>query len=153
MPWTYIFRSLMNPIGFMVVWFAILRLYGVGLGFRSPNLNLNYSMIILILKPSSSNTSSIILFPICTWITTIQLSIVTIVVPTFGIEEPTCFSMVVLLTFWVFSNFSFCQRFFLTQELFQAIVPSSKYNLFLTSTYQCLEKSLLVWLVFLLWIH
>jgi hypothetical protein len=54
-------------------------------------------MIILIPEPSSSNTSSF--FPIYIWITTIQLSIATTVVPTFGIEKPTCLSMVVLLTF------------------------------------------------------
>jgi len=56
-------------------------------------------MIILIPEPSSSNTSSIVFFPIYIWITTIQLSIATTVVPTFGIEKPTCLSMVVLLTF------------------------------------------------------
>jgi hypothetical protein len=32
----YIFRSIIKPIGFVVVWFAILRLYGVGLGLGSP---------------------------------------------------------------------------------------------------------------------
>jgi hypothetical protein len=43
----YIFKSLINPMGFVVVWFAILRLHGVSLGFGSPNLNLNCYVIIL----------------------------------------------------------------------------------------------------------
>jgi hypothetical protein len=73
----------------VVVWFAILRLYGAGLGFGSPNLNLNYFVIILTPKPPSGNTSSIVFFPIYTWITTTWLSIATIVVPTSGIEEST----------------------------------------------------------------
>jgi hypothetical protein len=109
MPWTYIFRSLINPISFVVVWFAILRLYGVGLGFGSPNLNLNYFVIILLPKPPSSNTSSIVFFLIYIWITTTWLFIATIIVPTFGTKEPTCFSLVVLFTLWVFSGLNFYQ--------------------------------------------
>jgi hypothetical protein len=31
----------------VVVWFAIFKLYGVGLGFGSPNLNLNCYVIII----------------------------------------------------------------------------------------------------------
>ncbi len=108
----YIFRSLINPIGFVVVWFAIPRLYGAGLGFGSPNLNLNCFVIILIPKPPSNNTSSIVFFPIYTWIITIWLFIPTTTIPTFGTKEWTCLSMVTLLTFWVFSGFNFYQRYF-----------------------------------------
>jgi hypothetical protein len=99
MPWTYIFRSLINPTGFVVVWFAILRLYGACLGFGSPNLNLNYFVTILTPKLPSKNTSFIVLFPIYTYINAIWLSIAITIVPTFGIKEPTCLSMVALLTF------------------------------------------------------
>ncbi len=75
---------LINPTGFVVIWFTILKLYGASLGFGSPNLNLNYYVIILTLEPPSSNTSSIVFFPICTWITARWLSIIIIIVPTFG---------------------------------------------------------------------
>jgi hypothetical protein len=84
MSWTYIFRFLIKPISFVVIWFAILRLYGVGLGFGSPNFNLNYFVIILTPEPPSNDTSSIVFFLICTWITVIWLSIATTTIPTFG---------------------------------------------------------------------
>jgi hypothetical protein len=73
-----------NPTSFVVVWSAILILYGASLGFGSPNFNFNYSVIILTLKPPSSNTSSIVFFPICTWIIVIWLYIATTIVRTFG---------------------------------------------------------------------
>jgi hypothetical protein len=41
------------------------------LGFGSPNLNLNYYVIILTLKPPSNNKSCIVFFSIYTWITAI----------------------------------------------------------------------------------
>ncbi len=41
--------------------------------------------------------------------------------------------------FWVLA---FAKDISLAQKLFQAIVLNSKYNLFLTSTYQCLKKIL-----------
>ncbi len=149
MSWTYIFRSLIKPTCFVVVGSAIFKLYGVGLGFGSPNFNLKYSMMILILEPPSNNTFSIVFFLIYIWIIVIWLSITTIVVPTFSIEEPTRFFMVVLLRFWIFSNLSFCQRYLFNLGAILATIPSSKYNLFLAFTYQCLEKSLLFWSVFL----
>jgi hypothetical protein len=99
MPWTYIFRFLIKPIGFVVVWFSILRLYVVGLKFGSPNFNLNYFVMILIPEPPSNNTSSIVFFPICTWIIAIWLSNVIIVIPTYGIEEITCLFVVALFKF------------------------------------------------------
>jgi hypothetical protein len=64
--------------------------------------------VVTLLKPSSSNTSFIVFFPICTWIIAIWLSIATTVVPTSSTEEPTCFFMIVLFTFWLFCGFSFC---------------------------------------------
>jgi hypothetical protein len=96
---TYIFKSLIKPIGFVVVWSAILKLYGVGLDFRSPNLNFNYFVMILTPKLPSNNTSSIVFFLICTWITTMWLSIATTTIPTSSTKELTCFSVVVLLRF------------------------------------------------------
>ncbi len=101
----------------MVVWHAILRLYGANLGFGSPNFNLNYSVIILILEPPSNNTSFIVFFPICTWIIAIWLSIATSVVLTSSTKEPTCLSVVVLLTFWVFSSFSFYQIYIFSSKV------------------------------------
>jgi hypothetical protein len=76
-----------------------LRLYGAGLSFGSPNFNFNYFLIILTPGPPSNNTSSIVFFLIYTWIITIQLSIATATVLTYGIEKPTCLSMVDLFTF------------------------------------------------------
>ncbi len=87
MPWTYIFISPINPIDFVVIWSTILKLYGVGLGFGSPNLNLNYFVIILTPKPPSSSTSSIVFFVIYTWITTIWLSITIIIVFTLVLKN------------------------------------------------------------------
>jgi hypothetical protein len=52
--------------------------------------------------------------------------------------------MVTLLTFWVFSGFSFCHKYsFNSRDIFSNY-PKFKYNLFLASTDQCLEKSLLL---------
>ncbi len=149
MPWTYIFRSLINPIGFVVIWSTIFRLYGAGLGFRNPNLNLNCYVTILTPKLPSSNTSFIVFFPICTWIISIWLSIVTIVVFTSGTKEPTCFSMVFLLTFWIFSSFNFCQRYLFSSWTILSNCPKFKVKL-LTSTYQYLKKSLLLWSISLM---
>ncbi len=146
MPWTYVFKSLINPTSFMVVWSAILKLYGASLGFGSPNRNLNCYVIILSPKPPSNNTSSIVFFPICTWIIAIWLSIVTIVVPISSTERPTCLSMVVLLIFWIFSSFNFCQRHLFNLGAIWTTLKS-KYNLILAFAYQCPEKSLLLWLV------
>jgi hypothetical protein len=39
-----------QPHCFVVIWFAILKLYGESLGFKSPNLNLNCFVIILTLE-------------------------------------------------------------------------------------------------------
>jgi hypothetical protein len=75
------------------------QINGAGLGFGSPNLNLNYSMMILTPEPPSNNTSFIVFFTICTWIITMRLSIATIVVPIFGTKELTYLSMVDLLRF------------------------------------------------------
>ncbi len=72
------------------------------------------------------------------------LSIATTAVPTFGTEELTFF----LWLFWSNFEFSFVLTFaknmFLTQELFKAIFPSLKYNLFLEFAYQYPKKSLLL---------
>jgi len=131
MPWTHIFKSLINSTSFVVVWFAIPKLYGASLGFRSPNLNLNHSVIILTPKPPSSNTSFIVFFPIYTWIIAIWLSIATIVVPTSSIEEPTCFFVVALLTFLVFSSFSFCHiYFFKLRSYFKQLSQVQKITIF-----------------------
>jgi hypothetical protein len=110
--------SLNNPTGFVVVWSTILKLYGADLSFGSPNFNFNCYVIILLLKPPFSNTSFIVFFPICTWITTIWLSITTTVVPTSSTKKPTCLFVVTLLTLWVFSSFSFGQRYLFSLELF-----------------------------------
>ncbi len=107
-----------KPIGFVVVWFAILKLYGVGLGFGSPNLNFKCFMIILTLEPPSSNTSSILFFLICIWTTTIWLYVATIVVPTFSIEQPTCFLWLLYLNFEFLLVLTFAKDIFLTHELF-----------------------------------
>jgi hypothetical protein len=78
-----------------------------------PQLNFNCFVIILIPKPPSSNTSSIVLFPIYTWITTIWLSIVTTTIPTSSTKELTCLSLVVFtyimnfLWFQLLPNISF----------------------------------------------
>ncbi len=69
-------------------------------------------MILLIIEPPSSKTSSIVFFLIYIWITIIWLSIATTIVLTFSIEESTYLSMVALPTFQIFSNFNFCQRYF-----------------------------------------
>jgi hypothetical protein len=111
MPLTYIIESLINPTIFVVVWYAILKFYGTSLGFGSPNPNFNCYVIISTLWPPSNNTSSIVLFLMYTWITTIWLSIVTTIVPTFSTKKPTCLSMVVLLEFWVLFNFNLCYFF------------------------------------------
>jgi len=79
--------------------------YGVDLGFRSPNLNLKCSVMILTPKHPSSNTSSIVLFPICIWIIAIWLYVIIVVVLAFGTEELTCFFVVALFKFWVFFYF------------------------------------------------
>jgi hypothetical protein len=50
---------------------GITKLYGGSLSFGSLNLNLNCSVMILTPKPPSNNTSSIVFFPIYTWIITI----------------------------------------------------------------------------------
>jgi hypothetical protein len=122
----YIFRSLINPSGFVAVWSTILKLYAAGLGFRGLNLNLNYFMIILILKPPSNNTSSIKFFPICTWIIAIWLSIVIVVVPTFGTKGPTCFFCGYFYLHWVFFGFSFCQRYFFSSRAILSNYPKFK---------------------------
>jgi hypothetical protein len=119
----------------VVVWFSILRLYGVGLGFGSPNLNLHYSMMILIPKLASINTSSIVFFPIYIWITTMWLSIATTIIPRSGTEELTCLYVVVLFKFWVFFSFRFCWRYLFHSRAILSNFPSLKYNLFLASTY------------------
>jgi hypothetical protein len=72
---TYIFRTLINPTCFVFIWSIIFKPYGACLGFRSPNLNINCFVIILILEPPSNNTSCIVFFPLYTWITAIWLSI------------------------------------------------------------------------------
>jgi len=131
MSWTYIFRFLIKPIGFVVVWFAILRLYGVGLNFGSPNFNLNYFVMILILEPPSNNTNSIVFFPIYTWIIAIWLFIVIVIVLTYDIEKTTCLFVVALLKLWVFFLvLIFATNIYLIQELFKTIVPSSNYKPF-----------------------
>jgi len=64
-------RSLIKPIGLVVVSSAILKLYGASLSFGSPNFNLNYYVIILTPEPPSNNTSFIVFFAIYIWITAI----------------------------------------------------------------------------------
>jgi hypothetical protein len=62
MLWTYILRSQISPTSFVVVWFAILKLYAAGLGFGNPNFYLNYFVMVLNPYPPSSKTSSIEFF-------------------------------------------------------------------------------------------
>jgi hypothetical protein len=72
------------------------------LGFGSPNLNLNSSMTILTLEFPSSNTSSIIFFPIYIYKIVIWFLIATTVVPTFGTKEPMTHSQALWWTqMWV----------------------------------------------------
>jgi hypothetical protein len=52
--------------------------------------------------------------------------------------------VVTLLKFWVFSSFSFCQKYIFNLGAILSNFPSSKYNLFLTSAYQYIEKFLLL---------
>jgi hypothetical protein len=120
-------RNAMNiyiQISYQPHWFCgcltyvILRLYGAGLGFGSPNLNLNCSVIILTPKPPSNNTSCIVFFPIYTWITTIWLSIAIAVVPTFGIENQLVFMWLLCLNFEFSLVLTFAKNIFLIQELF-----------------------------------
>jgi hypothetical protein len=108
MPWTYIFKSQINPISFVVVWFAIFKLYGAGLSFGNPNLNFNYFVMILILDPPFNKTSFTIFFSIYIWITTIWLSIVIVVVATFGTTNDIIFVtfMVYLVSFSTIDIFS-----------------------------------------------
>jgi hypothetical protein len=94
MPWTYIFKSHISPIGFVVVWFAILRLYGASVGFGNPNLNFNYFVIILTLDLPFNKTSSIIFFPIYSWIIAIWLLIMIVVIAIYG----TTYDVVFLIT-------------------------------------------------------
>jgi hypothetical protein len=75
-------------------------------------------MIILTLEPPSSNTSSILFFLICIWTTTIWLYVATIVVPTFSIEQPTCFLWLLYLNFEFLLVLTFAKDIFLTHELF-----------------------------------
>jgi hypothetical protein len=44
---------------FVVVCSATFKLYGASLGFGSPNLNINYSVMILTPKPPSNNTNDV----------------------------------------------------------------------------------------------
>jgi hypothetical protein len=60
------FQISYQPHSFVVVWFTILRWYSASLSFGSLNLNLNCPVIILTPKLPSSNTSSIVFYPICT---------------------------------------------------------------------------------------
>jgi hypothetical protein len=131
MSWTCTFRSLINPIGFVVVWYAILILYGASLGFGSPNLNLNYYVIILTPKPPFSNTSSIVFFPICTWITTICLSITTAVVPNLWCLITNLF---ICGCFYLNVEFSFIltsiKDIFLIQKLFKILSQAQNITCF-----------------------
>jgi hypothetical protein len=124
--WTYLFRFLIKPTNFVVIWFAIFKLNGVGLNFGSPNFNLNYFVMMLIPKPSSNNTSSIVFFPICTWIIAIWLSIVIVVIPTYGVEENTCLFVVTLFKFWVVSSFSFCHTYLFNSRVILNNCPKFK---------------------------
>jgi hypothetical protein len=53
-------RSLVKPIGLVVVWPTICRLYEVGFGLGKCNLVHNCVIIMLILEPPFKNTSSIV---------------------------------------------------------------------------------------------
>jgi hypothetical protein len=90
-------------------------------------------VMILTPKPPSSNTSSIVLFPICIWIIAIWLYVITVVVLAFGTEELTCFFVVALFKFWVFSTFSFYQRYIFYSGAILSNFP--KFNLFLAFVY------------------
>ncbi len=125
----------------MVVWSTILILYGVGLGFGSPNFNLNYYVRILILKPPSNNTSSIIFFPMCTWITAIWLSIVIIAIPTSGTKEPTCFFVVAIFKFWVFFGFNFYHKYLFNSGAILSNCPKIKVYL-VSSIYLSMSKKI-----------
>jgi hypothetical protein len=152
MPWTYILRSLINPISFVIVWYAILRLYGASYSFGSPNFNFNYFVIILTLKPPSSNTSSIVFFPIYTWIIPIWLFIATIIVLTSGTKIPTCLSMVALLKLWIFSGFSYAKDFFKLKNYFKQLFQVQSITCFQHLLTNIL-KNLFYCDQFLLWIY
>jgi hypothetical protein len=71
-------------------------------------------VMILTPKPPSNNTTSIVFFPICTWIIAMWLSIAKTIVPTFGTKELTYLSMVVLFKLWVFLVLVFAKDTYLT---------------------------------------
>jgi hypothetical protein len=70
----------------VVIWSAILKLYGASLGFGSPNLNLNYFCDNINSRTSIQQQKYNVFFPICTWKIAIWLSIGTLVVLTSSIE-------------------------------------------------------------------
>ncbi len=66
MPCMWIFKFLMILKGLVILWFALLRWYGVGLGLGKPNFVLMFFIMIFTLAPPFNKTSSKIFFLICT---------------------------------------------------------------------------------------
>jgi hypothetical protein len=68
-----------------------------------------------------------------------------VVIPTFGTKGPIIIFLWLLYLHSKFSLISTSTKdIFLAQELFETIILSSKYNLFLTFACQYLEKSLIL---------